>query len=106
MITNQARGSVHTPRRATHRSCRECGAVLAADNHTDLCSPCARTVISGRVPTLASDFWDRPEIKKAVQARHFGALLRAYRALAYAGAESIRLLSHVIGRSWRASAAR
>lgn len=61
--------------------CRVCSALLAVDNHTDICSPCARAKVAdhGQVPTPADEFWDHPGIKKALRARDFGGLLREYR---------------------------
>jgi len=64
------------------RTCRACGAGLAADNRADLCSPCTRRVgISDLCPpTLPAGFWDRPQMRNALQRREFGAVLAAYRS--------------------------
>lgn len=61
--------------------CRRCRALLAADHRTGVCSPCSRAEAEGLVapPTMPNEFWDHPEIKKALDNRDFGQLLRAYR---------------------------
>lgn len=63
------------------RTCRSCGGQLAADNRTDVCSPCARredhTVATA--PDMPDEFWDRPELAVAFEQRRFGQVIRAYR---------------------------
>jgi len=63
------------------QSCRTCGAWLAADNRGRTCGPCACSGTADVVAALVSppDFWERPELKEALAARDFGAVLRAYR---------------------------
>lgn len=67
--------------RGKRHPCRTCGALLAADNRADFCSPCVRSAASekGDAPRLPVAFWDQAEIQEALVDRHFGRLLRAYR---------------------------
>lgn len=67
--------------RGRRHQCRSCGALLAADNRADVCSPCSRRAAgtSGQAPTLPAGFWDHPEIQKALADHDFGRMLRAYR---------------------------
>ena len=64
------------------RSCRSCGGRLAADNRMDLCSPCLRRselepATAG--PRMPDEFWDQPELRAALEQRHFGRVVKAYR---------------------------
>lgn len=63
------------------RICR-CGALLATDNRSAECGPCARRTASdiGTPPRVPKAFWDSNEIREALAARHFGRFLRAYRS--------------------------
>lgn len=67
--------------RTNRRTCDRCGSVLARDNPGSLCNPCARTVVgdSAAVPAHSTIFWEHPNIKAALGARHFGHLMYAYR---------------------------
>ncbi len=64
------------------RTCRACGAVLAADNRADLCSPCTRRAATSDLhpPVPPGGFWDRPQMRDALERREFGAVLAAYRS--------------------------
>ena len=62
------------------RPCRACGHELASDNRSDTCGPCARSRAAGDGPPyLPASFWRDKSITAAVEQRHFGRLLRAYR---------------------------
>lgn len=62
------------------RRCENCGSRLASDNRADRCGPCARTAVQKYRPDEKPDeFWDRPAIRDALQSRHFGRVLCAYR---------------------------
>ena len=68
------------PTSRQRRLCRDCAAVLAADNKADQCSPCTRRAVDrGAPPVVAADFWDQPTMQKAVKTREFGEILAAYR---------------------------
>ncbi len=63
------------------RNCVCCGTRLARDNSADQCSPCARgaTDSGGQFVTLPEDFWRRPRLVVALDSRHFGRVMQAYR---------------------------
>ena len=62
------------------RCCQRCGTRLARDNHSRWCSPCSRheTQAPGS-PTKPDEFWQRTALQDALNARHFGQVLYAYR---------------------------
>lgn len=63
------------------RICGTCSARLAADNRHGICSPCARQAATEdtAAPTMPTEFWDDPGLKRALAERHFGHVIRAYR---------------------------
>ena len=62
------------------RSCQGCGTRLARDNRSRLCSPCSRhEVAAPRAPVKEDGFWQRPALRDALESRHFGQVLNAYR---------------------------
>jgi hypothetical protein len=60
------------------RRCQNCSGLLARDNDGTRCSACS-TRYADVAPTLPGAFWDRTDIRAAVEARHIGRLFRAYR---------------------------
>ncbi|MEU7529281.1 helix-turn-helix transcriptional regulator [Saccharothrix sp. NPDC042600] len=74
-------GTAEVVRRCT------CGTRLARDNRGDRCSACVR---AGRrhpaqPPEVPAEFWDHPDLRAALAARDFGAVIRAYRTHPYHG---------------------
>ncbi|WP_280385324.1 hypothetical protein [Nocardia wallacei] len=66
---------------AGRRGCRGCGAPLARDNATGICSACvsgARDQLH-RPPALPPGFWDDAGIRAALAERHMGRVVAAYR---------------------------
>jgi transcriptional regulator with XRE-family HTH domain len=62
------------------RRCQGCGTRLARDNRSRLCSPCSRhEVQASSAPIKPDEFWQRPALRDARKARHFGQVLYAYR---------------------------
>jgi hypothetical protein len=62
-----------------HR-CQGCSTRLARDNRSRLCSPCSRREVQASgAPTKPDRFWQRPALRKAFGARHFGQVVYAYR---------------------------
>jgi tetratricopeptide (TPR) repeat protein len=62
------------------RRCRGCGTPLARDNRLGLCSPCSRhEVVASGAPIKQDGFWQRPALRDALESRHFGQVLSAYR---------------------------
>ena len=62
------------------RRCQGCGTRLARDNRSQLCSPCSRhEVQSSSAPIKHDSFWERPALRQALESRHFGQLVNAYR---------------------------
>lgn len=63
------------------RACNRCGHRLARDNARVLCNACARASVAdaAAAPTHSAAFWQHPKIEAALQARHFGRLMFAYR---------------------------
>lgn len=72
-------------------TCRTCDARLASDNPDDLCGPCQsrHRHEPPRPPTVPSDFWDHPEMRAALEDRHMGRVLRAYREHPHHGRRGI-----------------
>ncbi|SCL19030.1 Helix-turn-helix domain-containing protein [Micromonospora inyonensis] len=77
---------------ATHeaRYCR-CGTRLARDNATGRCSPCSSY---GRhqphaAPDVPADFWDEVVLREALQSRHMGRVIRAWRTHPHHGRHPI-----------------
>lgn len=65
--------------RRPRRKCTACGGWLASDNRTDQCSPCRAANRTGDgPPTLPDNFWDLPELRKALETKHFSTVLQAY----------------------------
>lgn len=62
------------------RRCRRCNAVLASD-HTDIvCSPCSTLAVRDDTPPEPPlRFWERTDVRAAIENRHVGQLFRAYR---------------------------
>ena len=67
---------------ATHKAryCR-CGARLARDNPGNQCAPCfaADRVRLGAAPEVPAGFWNEVVLKEALQSRHMGRVIRAWR---------------------------
>ncbi|HET9255699.1 MAG TPA: helix-turn-helix domain-containing protein, partial [Pseudonocardiaceae bacterium] len=62
------------------RRCEGCGMPLARDNRTARCGPCSRREAQvSTAPVEQDDFWERAAVREALEARHFGQLLYAYR---------------------------
>ena len=62
------------------RRCQGCGTRLARDNGSRLCSPCSRhEVQASNAPTKEDGFWQRAALRDALESRHFGQILNAYR---------------------------
>jgi transcriptional regulator with XRE-family HTH domain len=62
------------------RRCPGCGTQLARDNCSRRCGPCARREGPGSgAPVKPEEFWQRPALRDAREARHFGQLINAYR---------------------------
>jgi hypothetical protein len=62
------------------RRCQGCGTRLARDNRSRLCSPCSRhEVAASSAPIKQDGFWQRPALRDALESRHFGQVLNAYR---------------------------
>ncbi|MGH3840485.1 MAG: XRE family transcriptional regulator [Pseudonocardiaceae bacterium] len=60
--------------------CQGCGTRLARDNRSQLCGPCSRREIQGsRAPIKQDCFWQRAALRDALESRHFGQVLNAYR---------------------------
>ncbi len=54
--------------------------VLARDNRMPLCSPCSRREVQVfGAPVKQDGFWQRAALREALEARHFGQVLYAYR---------------------------
>jgi hypothetical protein len=67
--------------------CRGCGALLASDNDGELCSPCQRADEDplASPPKVPSSFWQEERIQTALEDRHMGRVIRAYRQHRYHG---------------------
>jgi transcriptional regulator with XRE-family HTH domain len=62
------------------RRCQGCGTQLAGDNPSRRCGPCARREVQpSSVPIKPDEFWQRPALRAAQEARHFGQMINAYR---------------------------
>ena len=62
------------------RRCQGCGTRLARDNRSRLCSPCSRQEIAASCAPIKQDgFWERLALRDALESRHFGQVLNAYR---------------------------
>lgn len=62
------------------RRCQGCGTPLARDNRSELCSPCSRREVqASSAPIKPDEFWERPALRDAREARHFGQVINAYR---------------------------
>jgi hypothetical protein len=75
-----------------------CGTRLASDNRTGRCGACRKKDRERflRPPVVPSSFWDHGEIRTALASRHFGRVLRAYRAHPFHGIRP--LAQDVVGR--------
>lgn len=64
-----------------NRACRSCGTRLGRDQRDVLCSPCRRKAAPNTQSPEPKDtrFWQRPALAEALQSRHFGRILYAYR---------------------------
>lgn len=62
------------------RHCDGCGTRLARDNRSGFCSPCSRQQVrTTAAPAKPDEFWKRAALRDALNARHFGQVLHAYR---------------------------
>lgn len=62
------------------RCCQGCGTRLARDNRSRRCSPCSRhEVVATSAPIKQDAFWQRAALRDALESRHFGQVLNAYR---------------------------
>ncbi|MFJ6198664.1 helix-turn-helix domain-containing protein [Micromonospora sp. NPDC092111] len=67
---------------ATHKArCCRCGARLARDNNSGRCSPCSshHRQHPDTAPEVPAGFWDETVISAALQSRHMGRVIRAWR---------------------------
>jgi tetratricopeptide (TPR) repeat protein len=64
----------------SERYCR-CGARLARDNPARLCAVCQREAqeATTRPPQVPAAFWETDRLRDALEARHLGQVIRAYR---------------------------
>lgn len=79
--------------------CSRCGVRLAADNAHGRCASC-RTADRSRVehaPVVPPEFWLHEGLREALQARHMGRVIRAYRQHPYHGRAA---LSQEIVAGW------
>src|SRR2546421_9524707 len=78
-----------------------CGTRLASDNRTGRCGACRRKDRERllRPPVVSDSFWDHGELRAALASRHFGRVLRAYRAHPFHG---IRPLAQDVIARWLA----
>ena len=76
---------------ASSRYCNGCGAVLASDNSEAACRPCQRAAqeTSQSPPDVPADFWQAGQMRDALEARHIGHVVRAYRNHAFHGRRHI-----------------
>ncbi len=65
--------------RGATRRCKACGARLARDRVSEHCGTCIKRLVSHEAPTRPESFWQAEGIRAALDARHFGRLLSAYR---------------------------
>ncbi len=73
-------GSVVARSEGQERRCQGCGTPLARDNGSRLCSPCSRhDVEASSAPPKQDGFWQRAALRDALESRHFGQVLNAYR---------------------------
>lgn len=73
------------------RVCPGCDGYLASDNAGPLCSPCqsagrAEPAGPAEVPP---DFWESPDMRAALAARHMGQVMRAYREHTHHGRKAV-----------------
>jgi hypothetical protein len=68
-----------------------CGTRLASDNRTSRCGACRRKDRDRflRPPAVPGTFWDHAEMQAALASRHFGRILRAYRAHPFHGSRPL-----------------
>jgi transcriptional regulator with XRE-family HTH domain len=72
--------------------CLSCSSELAHDNPGSLCSPC-QTSSRGRPPTapdLPSEFWEHHDLRRALDDRHMGHVIKAYRRHPWHGSRRVR----------------
>lgn len=64
------------------RSCQACHTRLRRDNHNDICDPCGRNRQTPDVlaPLLPLEFWQEPEMRRALADHDLAAVSRMYRA--------------------------
>lgn len=76
---------------ASSRYCIGCGAVLASDNSEAACRPCQRAAqeTSQSPPVVPASFWQADQIRDALEARHMGHVVRAYRDHPFHGGRRI-----------------
>ena len=69
------------------RRCARCGAWLASDNRAARCSACqtAGGAHPAEPPAVPAGFWLDPELQAALDSRHMGRVIRAYRQHVYHG---------------------
>jgi tetratricopeptide (TPR) repeat protein len=69
-----------TSPKGQERCCQGCGTRLARDNRSRRCSPCSRhEVVATSAPIKQDAFWQRAALRDALESRHFGQVLNAYR---------------------------
>lgn len=62
------------------RRCQGCGTRLARDNRSGQCSPCSRQQVrASTAPAKPDEFWRRAALQDALNSRHLGQVLYAYR---------------------------
>lgn len=65
--------------RKAERTCAGCGSRLARHRVSNHCGACIRLLISTNARPQTSAFWESDSVSAAVDARHFGQLIAAYR---------------------------
>lgn len=63
------------------RSCQVCNTRLRRDNHNEICDPCSRSRQSANLlaPLLPLEFWQEPEMRRALADHDLAAVSRLYR---------------------------
>lgn len=76
---------------ASSRCCHNCGALLASDNSEPACRPCQRAAweTSHSPPGVPASFWKAGEMREALEARHMGRVVHAYRNHSFHGRRRI-----------------
>jgi hypothetical protein len=73
--------------RVRYPECGRCGTRLARDNTSGRCAACqaAERDRVARPPVVPAEFWDNDALRRALDSRHMGRVIRAYRFHPYHG---------------------